>query len=75
MNIYEWLRYGANRGWVGPPVCQIHDGTPTPAAEDAEFDDGLDPCISVIRLYEDKQTRDAVEANHSPSHWRKQQIP
>jgi hypothetical protein len=72
MNVYEWLRYGLDRGWAGPPLCETHDGTPTTPAEDDEFEEGMDPCIHIIRLYPDKQTRDEVEANHSPSQWRKQ---
>jgi hypothetical protein len=57
-------------GWCGPAVCSTHDGLPTSEPEDAEFEDGGDPCIHVIRLYEDSTHKEAVEANHSPSTWR-----
>lgn len=71
MTFEEWQQYGVDQGWSGPPVCSTHDGTPTSAAEDTEFDDGYDPCLHIIRLYADTATRDAVEMNHSPSQWRK----
>ena len=71
MTFEEWQQYGVAQGWAGPPVCQTHDGTPTTGAEDNEFDAGYDPCIHIIRLYADTETRDAVEMNHSPSQWRK----
>jgi hypothetical protein len=29
-----------------------------------------DPCIHILRLYEDLETKKAVEENHSPSVWR-----
>ena len=67
----EWLAIGINHGWCGPPVCETHDGTPTSSVEDDEFDEGQDPCIHILRLYSDDKTRAAVEANHSPSQWRK----
>jgi hypothetical protein len=31
--------------------------------EMTEFDEGSDPCIHILRLYEDKQKRDEVEKN------------
>lgn len=67
-----WLKFGIDMGWSGPAVCSTHDGIPTSEAEDEEFEDG-DPCVHIIRLYESLEVRDAVEANHSPSNWRKPQ--
>ena len=66
----EWIEEGYIRGWIGPPVCDTHDGTPISEAEFAEFEDGGDPCIHVIRLYEDPETKQQVEESHSPSIWR-----
>ena len=82
MTFDEWLRTGMDCGWCGPAVCSTHDGTPTSADEDNEFDDGYDPCIPIVRLYENmphialsrpsrSEIRAAVESNHSPSLWRK----
>lgn len=70
MDFDEWLQVGLTKGWCGPAVCQTHDGIPISEREDAEFEDGNDPCINIIRLYEDKEQKAAVEAAHSPSIWR-----
>ena len=66
----EWLRIGIAEGWIGAPVCAIHDGLPTSADEDAEFEAGGDPCVHVGRFFESAEVRAAVEANHPPSVWR-----
>lgn len=66
-----WLAQGMNLGWCGPAVCQTHDGTPVSEGEEAEFDEGYDPCLHILRLYADQETKEAVEVNHSPSVWRK----
>ena len=73
MTFDQWIQFGTKRGWCGPPVCSIHDGTPSTEAEDNQFYDGADPCIHVVRLYEDATVKAAVEANHSPSVWRGRQ--
>jgi hypothetical protein len=68
----DWLEIGIVNGWVGPPVCLTHDGAPTTASEDEEFDEGGEPCVFMLRLFDDdEQTRLAVEKNHSPSIWRR----
>lgn len=65
----EWLQEGLELGFVGPAVCYTHDGLPMSEAEDLEFQES-DPCIHILRLYEDEETKIAVEENHSPSVWR-----
>lgn len=65
----EWLRVGIQMGWCGPGVCYTHDGVPTTASEDEQFETG-DPCVHILRLYPDLRTKKEVEANHSPSVWR-----
>lgn len=74
-NFGTWLAAGIAAGYCGPAVCETHDGTPTTNDEDKQFEDGYDPCIYILRLYPvpatRDATRDAVEANHSPSVWRK----
>ena len=70
MTFDEWLQYGLKEGWVGPPVCLTHDGEPTTIEEDLMMDEGGDPCISIMRLYDDADIKAAVEENHSPSVWR-----
>ncbi len=66
----EWLQEGLDFNFCGPAICYPHDGLPLTLEEEQEFDDGSDPCIHIIRLYEDKKTKVAVEDNHSPSIWR-----
>lgn len=70
MAFEDWLRIGYDNGWCGAPVCSTHDGTPTSTEEDEMWDDGTDPCIHIIRLYEDAEQKRGVEENHSPSQWR-----
>lgn len=67
----EWYATGIQAGWCGPVVCQTHDGTPTTATEDEDYENGDDVCIPIVRLYHDEAERKAVEANHQPSVWRK----
>ena len=66
----SWITTGYIHGWCGPPVCATHDSVPTSAEEDDDWDNGGDPCVSILRLYEDQDNQEAVEANHSPSRWR-----
>ena len=67
----DWLRIGLANGYCGPAVCYPHDGVPTTESEDIEYDDGLDPCQHIVRLYADESMKTAVEANHAPSVWRR----
>lgn len=69
LDFEEWLRLGISNGWCGPTVCYTHDGLPLSADEDEEFEEG-DPCIHIIRMYDDGQHKKAVEENHSASVWR-----
>lgn len=70
MTFDDWMEFGIKQGWCTAPVCLIHDGEPTTAEEDAEFADGSDPCIHIIRMCEDGAHQKAVLENHSPSNWR-----
>lgn len=65
-----WLAQGYAAGFVGPPVCATHDGLPSTEAEDNACMDGYDPCLHVLRLYDDPMMRADIEANHPPSVWR-----
>jgi len=69
LDLDEWLEYGYRNGYCSPPVCYTHDGLPTSIFEDSELDGG-DPCLHLVRLYEDEEHERAIEANHSPSVWR-----
>lgn len=65
----SWLQDGISNGWVGPAICFTHDGLPTSQSEDEQFEES-DPCIHILRLYEDPSIKVAVEENHAPSMWR-----
>jgi hypothetical protein len=65
----EWLQEGIALGFCGPTICYTHDGLPLTQEEDEQFEEG-DPCVHMLRLYEDRETKIAVEENHSPSVWR-----
>jgi len=66
---HEWLKLGYENGWVSPPVCYTHDGLPTTAAEDDEFEEG-DPCLHIVRIYEDADHKLQIEENYGPANWR-----
>jgi hypothetical protein len=74
MTFNEWITYGIEKGWCGPPVCYTHDGLPMSEQEYAEFDEGQDPCTHVVRMYEDIDMKKEIEDNHSPSQWRNSYI-
>lgn len=66
----EWEDIGLANNWIGPLVCITHDGLPTSEEEDGDLYED-DACIWIHRAYEDADHKAAVEANHSPSVWRK----
>jgi hypothetical protein len=70
MTYDEWISIGINNNWCGPAVCYMHDGLPTTPYEDEQLDEGYDPCIHIIRMYDTPETRTLIENNHSPSLWR-----
>ncbi len=70
MDFEEWLNYGIEQGWCGPTICYTHDGLPMTEGEDSAFSEGDDPCMHIVRLYEDEQVKNEVESWHSPSVWR-----
>jgi hypothetical protein len=69
MTFDEWITYGIEKGWCGPPVCYTHDGLPMSEQEMQEFEES-DPCTHVVRMYEDIDMKKSIEENHSPSQWR-----
>lgn len=70
MDFDEWLKYGMEKRWCGPAVCETHDGLPMSEEEYEELYE-TDLCVHILRLYTDEDTANAVEAAHSPSVWRK----
>lgn len=53
MDKYEWLEYGIENGFCSRVVCSTHDGLPLTDEEDAEFEDGYDPCVPAVRIWAD----------------------
>ena len=51
MTFSEWLEIGLEKGWVSEPACSTHDGTPMTEEEELEWEQGLDPCLPVLRLW------------------------
>lgn len=70
MDFNEWLQYGIENKFVGPMVCETHDGVPVSAKEYDEFWED-DPCIWILRVYDSPEHADEVEINHAPSEYRK----
>ena len=40
-------------GWCSEIVCNTHEGTPMTDIEEEEWDQGLDPCVHVLRIWGD----------------------
>lgn len=70
LSFEEWMWIGIHKKWCGPPVCYTHDGLPTALDEDAEWENGMDPCMHIVRMYESPEHAAAVADAHSPSQWR-----
>lgn len=61
-DFFDWLNHGVYKGWVSLPVCDSHEGVPLSDEEAAEFDDGYDPCVFVLRIWSqniDDETKNA----------------
>ncbi len=52
LDLREWLDYGIVQGWISEPNCFHHDLLPVTQEEEDEIEDGGDPCINVIRLWD-----------------------
>lgn len=51
-DIGSWIEIGVSKGWCASPVCSTHDLVEMTDEEDSEFEEGYDPCIHVLRLWE-----------------------
>jgi len=55
-DLANWLDYGKKQGWIVPNVvCQTHDTVSMTEEEEQEWEDGHDPCIHVIRIFESEE--------------------
>lgn len=50
-DFWHWLNHGVANGWCSEPACGTHDGIPSTPEEQEAWDDGLDPCEHVLRLW------------------------
>lgn len=57
----EWLSAGIKAGYCSHPVCNTHQGPPMSAEEDKAWEDGCDPCVLIVRIYDEPGMRDLVE--------------
>lgn len=49
-----WLAEKVKNGYCTPQFCSVHDETPATQTEIEQWDEGLDPCIHVVRLGQPK---------------------
>ena len=47
---HKWLKQGYDNGWISNSFCQTHDGVPWDEEEEAEWEDGGDPCALCVRI-------------------------
>ncbi len=65
MTFEEWLKVGRENKWISEPVCETHDGLPLTQTELDAWDEGDDPCIHALRLYQDVADFIDVESRKS----------
>lgn len=70
MSFDTWWQIGYEKNWVGPPVCYLHDGIPTSEEEENELNEGHDPCLHIMRVYESQGHKIEIEDFHTTSVWR-----
>lgn len=56
----EWVAFGAAKGWVTLPFCGTHDGVPMMKAEWKAVAQGEDPCVLMIRVWEDAESEHQI---------------
>jgi len=52
MDFDTWLEYGIDHKWCLYTTCETHDGVPLTVDEEFEFNEGHDPCVHVLRLFD-----------------------
>ncbi len=64
MTIYEWLDYGRQRNFISEAVCDTHDGVPLSETERDQWEAGDEPCIHVVRIYENPEQKMEAEKDN-----------
>ena len=63
MDFETWLKHGKENDWCSSVICYTHTGPPTSLNEDTQFGDGFDPCIYIVRIYENEDQSASVKDN------------
>lgn len=66
----EWLLQGVLLGFCSPVLCDTHDGIGLTEDQEDEFEQGFDPCVHVIQVFESKEAQRFIFENHSPIQYR-----
>jgi len=56
MSRQDWLELGIAAGYCSEPECQTHNMIEMTEDEQAFFEDGGDPCVPVVRLWNEGET-------------------
>lgn len=49
--VWEWMQFGIDKGWITEPFCYTHDGDPyMTEEEEKEWEEGGDPCAPVTKF-------------------------
>ena len=64
MTLPEWLEYGRKRDWISPAFCDVHDVLPLSNIERDLLESGSDPCVTVVRIYENRDQKIEVEKDN-----------
>lgn len=49
----DWLIAGIEAGYISDPFCDSHEGPPLTDDEAQDYEEGGDPCLHCVRLWED----------------------
>jgi hypothetical protein len=52
MGIQEWIKIGIDNNWCGEVSCYTHDGPDMIEEEAQKWDEGEDPCMFIMRIWE-----------------------
>ncbi len=54
MDVYEWVKYGVDKGFCTEIHCSTHDGVAMTDEEMDNWGEGEDNCIPVIRMWDNQ---------------------
>lgn len=52
MKIEKWLQVGIDNGYISEISCYTHDGPNMTDEEATKWDNGEDPCMFIVRVWE-----------------------